>query len=315
MYVKLWGVRGSIPSPINSLEYRQRLIAALDFARQKWLVDPQLPAANILENLPMDTATLIGGETTCVEVRSGDDFLILDMGTGARRLGYEIMARGVPDDLHILLTHTHWDHIQGWPFFIPGYLPSSRVHFYSNMDNIEDRFKRQQNFENFPVDFGQMASQRMFHPLKTHSSFQIGPFRIQTINLKHPGGVLSYRIDCDGKSFAFATDTEYFGDDLQDQIEASRDFFEGADLLLMDAQYTMEDAAQRVGWGHTPTQNTVECGLSWHVKQCVLIHHEPSYIDEKVMELYEDGCRYLRDTNNANQMQLEIGVEGSVYNL
>ena len=315
MYIKLWGVRGSIPSPINSVEYRQRLVAALEFARASWKESPDRPAANILEDLPPDIATLVGGETTCIEVRAGDDFLILDMGTGARRLGYEIMARGVPEDLHILLTHTHWDHIQGWPFFIPGYLPSSHVHFYSDMPDLENRFIRQQNFENFPVEFEQMASRRTFHTITGGGEFSIGPFRIRSHHLKHPGGVLSYRIEHSGSSFVFATDTEYFGDNLKDQIESSRPFFQDSDLLLMDAQYTMEDAAQRVGWGHTPTQNTVECALAWGVKHCILTHHEPSYMDEKVMELYENGLQHLQKLGNPQGMRLDVGVEGNVYKL
>ncbi|MCB1173591.1 MAG: MBL fold metallo-hydrolase [Leptospiraceae bacterium] len=317
MYIKLWGVRGSIPTPITSAEYRSRLKRALEFARDRWQTDPQKPAANVIEELPIETATLIGGETTCVEVRDGDDFLILDLGTGARMLGYELMGKGPPRVYNILLTHTHWDHMQGWPFFVPGYLPGHELHIYSAFPDCEERFIRQQTFEHFPVEFKQMASSRSFHLFENDTHQEISGFKVSSFNLKHPGGAAAFKIERNGKKFIFATDTEYFGPDLAEQIEMSRGFFADADLLVMDAQYTMEDASAKIGWGHTPTQNTIECALQWNVRKLVLTHHEPTYIDAKVLELYQDGLEYLtdHDSKNKDTLTVEVGVEGAVYSL
>lgn len=317
VYIKLWGTRGSIPTPISSDEYRKRLIQALEFARDRWDKEPDLPAANILEGLPAEISTLIGGETTCAEIRSGDDFLIIDMGTGARRLGYELMTKGPPKDINILMTHTHWDHMQGWPFFIPGYLPSSNVNIYSNYDDMEDRFLRQQHPEHFPLQFEQMASTKKFHLFEHKDTLNIGPFKVTNHHLKHPGGASAFKIESDDKTFIFATDTEYTGtvEQVEKQIEDSRYFFEDADLLVMDAQYTMEDASHKIGWGHTPTENTIKCASSWCVKKLVLTHHEPSYDDRDIMQLFLEGARNVGDTKCALDLEIEIGVEGSVFTL
>lgn len=315
MYIKLWGTRGSIPTPISSSEYRKRLEQALKFAKSKWAENPELPAANLLEDLPVEISTLIGGETTCAEIRHGDDFLIIDMGTGARRLGYELMAKGAPKELHILMTHTHWDHIQGWPFFVPGYLPTSLVNIYSNFADMEERFIRQQHPEHFPLQFDQMASNKKFHLMKHEDKKHIGPFAITNFHLHHPGGAAAYKIECENKTFIFATDTEYTGtkEKVEEQIEESRYFFENADLLVMDAQYTMEDASHKIGWGHTPTENTIKCATSWKVKKLVLTHHEPSYDDRDIMKLFLDGVKDLKKSKNNNDLEIEIGVEGSVF--
>ncbi|MDH5655383.1 MAG: MBL fold metallo-hydrolase, partial [Spirochaetia bacterium] len=129
MIVKLWGVRGSIPAPMSEADYRDDMLHILSEAKNLWNEDPSLKEEDIFEKLPYNLKRPVGGETTCVEVRHEDTVLILDMGSGARRLGMDLMARKFEGDLNILITHTHWDHIQGWPFFIPGYIPERTVKF------------------------------------------------------------------------------------------------------------------------------------------------------------------------------------------
>ncbi len=316
MNVKLWGVRGSIPAPLGPEDYQSRLLRALAIARDAWEQNPDLEPESLLEKMPEHLHTIVGGETTCVEVRSGDVQLILDMGTGARRLGYDILGRGYKGPLHVLMTHTHWDHIQGWPFFVPGYIPDYEVHFYSCMDDCENRFIGQQIEYYFPVTFDSMGSGRKFHQVKPGDSFEIGPFNIRTEDLQHPGGSTSYRIECDGRSFVFATDTEFFGPGLADQIESKRSFFEGADLLVMDAQYTPEEAEQKKGWGHTSMQTAVECALKWKVKQLVFTHHEPAHTDDATYKIFDDARKFLKDNNpNGHVLELAVAREGDSYSL
>lgn len=315
MYIKLWGTRGSIPTPISSTEYRKRLVQALEFARSEWEKNPDLPAANLLENLSLEISTLVGGETTCVEVRDGDDYLVIDLGTGARRLGYELMSRGASSPINVLMTHTHWDHIQGWPFFVPGYIPNNTINFYSSYTDLEERFAHQQHPDYFPIQFKEMLSTKIFNILEHDKSIKLGPFEITNYHLKHPGGAAAYKIECKGKTFIFATDTEYTGsiEEVGNAIDEGKKFFNNADLLVMDAQYTMEDASQKIGWGHTPTENTIKCATSWAVKKLVLTHHEPSYHDRDIMRLHLEGVKNLKENQNKTGLEIEIGVEGSVF--
>lgn len=315
MRVKLWGVRGSIPTPLNSAEYRDRLKGALAYARAAWTRDPELSADGVLGRLPPEIGDLVGGETTCIEVLHEGAQLIIDMGTGARRLGYDMFRRGIKGDVHVLMTHTHWDHIQGWPFFGPSYVPGNRIHFYSALENCHERFQRQQHFDHFPVEFDATASEKIFVTHPPGASFQIGPFLIRTESLMHPGGSTAYRIEAGGAVFVFATDTEFFGEDLPEQIEARRPFFEGADLLVMDAQYSMEEAQQKIGWGHTAMMICVDCAVHWKAKRLTLTHHEPAHLDDKVRSLFAQAQARLAEKKPAPALDLRLAIELDEYEL
>ncbi len=315
MRIKLWGVRGSIPTPLSSNEYRRRLKSALEHARGRWESDPDVSPETLLAELSPDIRKLVGGETTCVEVRSGEDQLIVDLGTGARRLGYDMMARGFKGDVHVLVTHTHWDHIQGWPFFIPGYIPDNTVHFHSCIENCHERFQRQQHFDHFPVEFDAMMSKKEFHIYQPGDSFEVGPFTVKTVGLMHPGGSVAYRIEAGGKVFVFATDTEFFGEDLEGQIEKHRPFFENADLLVMDAQYTLDEAEQKVGWGHTAMRIAAECSLKWKAKRLLLTHHEPAHHDDTIHDLFVETEKFVEANANGHKPEIALAYENDEYEL
>lgn len=314
MQVKLWGVRGSLAAPLDPVDYRSRLRSSIEHARTLWSRDPGLTTDDVVAALPEHIRDLIGGDTTCVELRSGDEQLIFDMGTGARRLGYDMMSRGAGGTIHILMTHTHWDHIQGWPFFIPGYIPKNDIHFYSCFENCRERFLRQQEFDFFPLSFDEMGSGRQFHLFKQGDAFAIGGFQIRTGALIHPGQSTAYRIDRDGKSFIFATDTEFFGPKLPAVIEEKRPFFEGADVLVLDAQYSLKEAEQKVGWGHTSMTVAVECAIAWKVKRLVLTHHEPAHDDFTTIGMFSAAREYL-ETEHKNGLELILARQGETIEI
>ena len=222
-----------------------------------------------------------------------------------RKLGYDMLSRGQKGDIHVLMTHTHWDHIQGWPFFGPGFFPNNRVHFYSCHANCRERFIRQQYKDYFPINFEDMASKRDFFQFQSGDSFDIESFHVSTLPLMHPGGSIAYKIVSGGKQFVFATDTEFFGPDLEKQIEDRRDFFEGVDLLVMDAQYSLAEAEQKIGWGHTAMLIAVDCAVHWKVGRLVLTHHEPAHNDAKTFRLYEEAVAYKN----------KQALEGATYDL
>lgn len=313
MQVKLWGVRGSLAAPLDPVDYRSRLRSSIEHALSMWRRDPGVSADDVIAGMPEHIRDIIGGDTTCVELRSGDEQLIFDMGTGARRLGYDMMSRGMSGPIHILMTHTHWDHIQGWPFFVPAYIPSNHVHLYSCFANCEDRFVRQQQFDFFPMAFDEMGSKREFHLFKQGDSFDIGAFRIRTAALIHPGQSTAYRIERDGRSFIFATDTEFFGPGLAAIIAERRVFFQDADVLVIDAQYSVKEAEQKVGWGHTAMTIAVECAIAWNVKRLVLTHHEPAHDDATILEMFAVARKFLEshaDAARSHGLQLILARQG-----
>lgn len=314
MEVKLWGIRGSVPAPLDPRDYRSRVQTILEKAKDQWRRSPNASVDEVMSELPPNISNLIGGETTCVELRDENQQLIFDLGTGARRLGYDMMARGISGEIHILMTHTHWDHVQGWPFFVPGYIPNNHLHFYSYFENCEDRFVRQQNFDFFPLGFHEMMSKREFHHIEKGSRFTIGDLNIHTEALIHPGGSTAYRVEKAGKSFIFATDTEFYGPELEEIIARKKPFFENADLLILDAQYSLKESEQKIGWGHTSMIVAVDCAVAWNVKRLVLTHHEPSHDDITTWRLFEEAQDYL-DRIHPGKLEIILAKEGDVLQI
>lgn len=316
MKVKLWGVRGSLAAPMDGADYTSRLHAIVNFAEKAKKKNPNLTTNQIVSRLPKRLRTNIGGETTCVELTSAKTRLIFDMGTGARKLGYDIMAKGNKGDVEILMTHTHWDHMQGWPFFVPAYIPGNRIQIHSALDNCQNRFERQQDNDFFPVPFSAMASEKKFHKFSPGDSFTIGDMQVSTMALPHPGGSIAYRIECEGKVFIFSTDTEFFGENLDSEINKYRPFYENADLVVMDAQYSLKEAEQKIGWGHTAMVIAVDCSLAWGVKSLVFTHHEPAHDDNRTFDLYFESIKhYFRVRKKGQRMRLRLGIEGAVYQI
>ena len=299
---KFWGVRGSIPAPINGPEYRRRLEEALLEARRLWTEKPELRPAQMLAELNPSFTTLVGGETTCIEIRFGDAQLIVDLGTGARRLGYDMMVRKQPEAIHILLTHSHWDHVQGWPFFIPGYLPTSTLHFHSIFPDMESRFEKQQREFFFPVEFQTMASTRQFHHHAADSSFSVGPFEIQVAQLPHPGGVAAYRIAAEGRSLVVAPDCDISDTGRIDPALLA--FFEGADVMVLDGFASLDEAEQGGAGGHGSGPAAARLAASARVPRLVLTHHAPFRIEREFGGLQAEAAA------EANGIDIHLAREG-----
>lgn len=303
-------------------EYRSRIIKALVLARDEFKQNPDADPDAVLESVSPRYNNLIGGETTCVEVEKNGCILVLDLGSGARALGLEIERRLregelKTKDIYVLLTHTHWDHIQGLPLFRPAFDPGITLHFYSCLENCEERLVRQQHGDHCPVSFADLPCKKEFHHMKSGSHFQIGPFQISTQSLIHPGGSTSYKIEESGRSFIFATDTEFYGPDLFNLIQEYHAFFNMADLMIMDAQYSLAEAEQKKGWGHTAMTIAVDCSIHWKIKRLVLTHHEPAHTDDVIHELYLKASSYVDAyaENEVSPIKVILAREGDQYTL
>ena len=247
-FVRFWGVRGSIP-------------------------------------VPGPTTATVGGNTTCVEVRAGSDILIFDAGSGIRKLGNALMKEQ-PVTARMFFTHVHWDHIQGFPFFLPAFANGNHFDLYGALkisNTLPDILSGQMNYPNFPVSLAEMGSEMEFHDLHEGETVRCGEAAVVNTRLQHPGGVYAYRVDYDGHALVFATDTEHAAQPDKKLVKLARD----ADVLIYDAMYTPEEyrgegGLPKTGWGHSTWEEGVKVARAANVKKLVLFHHDPEHDDDMV---------------------------------
>ncbi len=265
--VKFWGVRGSLPTP-------------------------------------GPTTVNTGGNTSCVEFRCGDQIIILDAGTGIRALGASLAKefKGRDLNLTILISHTHWDHIQGFPFFGPAYSPTNKLRilgYESAVGGLRTALFEQMETAYFPISLSQMAGRVVFEELED-MKFQIGPVAVQSVFSNHPGICLAYRLTTPGGVVVYMCDHEvYLRQERLTQEKADKPnaaaiefarredekiarFIGPADVLICDSQYDEEEYPSRLGWGHTCMDDTVALALAAGVKRLCLFHHDPDHDDTKI---------------------------------
>lgn len=232
----------------------------------------------------------VGGNTSCVEVRAGDGadetLIILDAGTGLRRLGESL--RG-PVAAHLFLSHLHWDHIQGFPFFGPAYAPGNRIRLYAPErcaagGDVRAALDAQMRAPHFPVGLDAMRAELSFGAVAAGAVVRVSDgVAVQAAAAKHPNGCLAYRVDAGGRSVVYATDTEHDASGRIDRplLELAR----GADVLIYDAQYTSDEYAAKRGWGHSTAEEGARLAEAAGVGQLVLYHHDPTHDDWQVARI------------------------------
>lgn len=273
MRVKFWGVRGSTPTPqAENLRY--------------------------------------GGNTSCVEVRVADAIYIFDCGTGFRVLGQQLLQNSnrQPIFAHVFVSHFHWDHIQGIPFFGPLYgNPENRFVFHSScrMRSLERVMEEQMASPYFPVPISEMRARRDFYDIEAGTVPLSDEVKVQTMWLNHPQGCLGFRLETKQGAVVYATDNEP-GDDLFDKNV--RKLAAGADLLIYDAQYLPEEyQARRRGWGHSHWREAVSVVLESGAKELILFHHDPDHDDRCIDKVVQEARNYYpRVRAAAEGMEMEI---------
>jgi phosphoribosyl 1,2-cyclic phosphodiesterase len=274
---------------------------------------------------------IYGGNTACVDLRCGTDVLIFDSGTGIRPLGLALMKEFAdrPLTIHLFISHTHWDHIQGFPFFTPAYSPATTIHIYGSTGQgrpLEKVLRGQMDADYFPVALGDMTSTLHMHEFKGQP-FHIGEATITPTYLNHPGMTLGYRVAHGGKSFVYASDNEPYRETLPHlghRAEAGRDFgqrldaefvqfLEGADLYIGEAQYTDEEYPGRIGWGHSSISATVEAALAANVRALAFFHHDPNHDDAAVAAMEENANRMIM--SRGSSLHCFAAREGQVLEL
>ena len=242
-----------------------------------------------------------GGNTPCVSVRTQDIQIIFDAGTGIRNLGLELLEEiknnENPPSLHLFLSHTHWDHIQGLPFFMPSYYKETKLTIYGSPQ--KERFlasilKEQMDYEYFPVSMSAFPADIKIREMDAEV-IHLGPLDIEwQEQVFHPGGSVRYKLSLNGKKVVYATDVELdlmFGhknDNGKNRFKAQEfiNFISNTDLLIADAQYTEDEYSDKGGWGHTSIPVLLEAAFNAQVKQLAIFHHDPQHSDKFLDELW-----------------------------
>ena len=225
-----------------------------------------------------------GGNTPCLEMRVGGHRLIFDGGTGLRVLGQSLLSQ-MPIEAHMFFTHSHWDHIQGFPFFVPAFVKSNLFSIYGlvapNGATIQQRLNDQMLNPNFPVPLQVMGAELKFFDLEIGQQIKIDDVLIENALLNHPGEAIGYRVNWHGHSAAYVSDTEHFPDRLDENVLF---LARQADVLIYDATYTDEEyyseKSSKIGWGHSTWQEAVKIAKAAQVKKLVIFHHDPLHNDE-----------------------------------
>jgi CheY-like chemotaxis protein len=262
-----------------------------------------------------------GGNTSCVEVR-GDDgtLIILDCGTGAHGLGQALVSTGPRCDGHLMITHTHWDHIQGFPFFAPLFVPGNTWDIYAPGAlgrELEQTLAGQMEYNYFPVTLEQLPATIRFHDI-AEGEFAIGEMRVTTQYLNHPALTLGYRLQSGGNAVVYSLDHEPHAPNPAARAEGEPprhkedqrhiDFLSDADLVIHDSQYTIAEYPQKTGWGHTPAEWAVDYAVAAHAKRLALTHHDPLRDDEAVGRVLE-MCRQ-RASAAGSALEVFAAAEG-----
>ena len=279
---------------------------------------------------PGPSTVKYGGNTTCIEVRSdADELIILDAGTGVRELGIEV-SQNMPAKCHMFISHTHWDHIQGLPFFIPLFVPGNEVVIYGppdplTMSGVETVLAKQMEYPHFPVKVDELLADISYETLSDGQFTDLGFATVRSKLMNHPAMDFGSKVECDGKRLFFTGDHEPFyniyepADDdyelyqevVDERNDALIDFLRDVDVFIVDAQYTEAEYATKVGWGHSTFDRALSMAREAGVGKVYLTHHETTRTDDEVDAIFAE----LKERWGDKGVNFDMAREGELIQI
>jgi len=314
---RFWGTRGSLPVSLTWPDVRDRLVRALVLAAPHHLDTAEKAHAFVAKHFEFSLSHTFGGHSACVELElaSGGDsstYFACDMGSGARAFGEHVLARqsGRPATVNVFMSHMHWDHIMGFPFFRPAYRPEYRLRIHGCHQELEHAFRRQQEPPSFPVPFSALGAQIEFVHLAPGETHEIDGMKVTPMMQLHSGDSYGFRFEGDGRSVIYTTDSEH---KLEEHSEAElfAGFFRDADLVIFDAMYSLADAISvKADWGHSSNVIGVELCQLAGAKRLALFHHEPANDDQAIARILEETRRLEELTRDGEPLEIVAAYDG-----
>ncbi len=319
MKVTFWGTRGSIPAALSAAAVREKIAVALIRAAGRNITTPEAARAFVEHDMTFPESATYGGNSSCVQVETGGpEYLICDLGSGVRELAVQAIARhgpGSPQTYHVLMSHLHWDHIMGFPFFIPAYIPGNRIRIYGCHRELEQAFRAQNSAPSFPIEFTALRATIEFVTLEPDKPHQIAGFTVTPTKQYHGGDSYGYRLERGGKTVVYTTDSEHKLDDTA-AIERVVAFFKDADLVVFDAMYSLADTVScKEDWGHSSNVVGLELCQLARARHLVLFHHEPVYDDHRIHQIFQETIRLEEITRRDHPVTISAAYDGLVVDV
>jgi len=310
MRVYFWGTRGSLPASMTAVMVRSKIIAAIKASRGRRFDSDSAINRFVDQHLPFTIRGTYGGNTSCIEIRGASEYVLCDAGTGLRDFGHSLAPYKKPAVFHVFISHLHWDHLQGFPFFTPAFIPGNRIHIYGCHPDLKTAFTKQQKAPFFPVPFKAMLAEMIFTTLQPDKPYQIAGLTVQCLKQNHPGDSYGYSFTQAGKKVVYSTDSEHKRE-AESPSYPFLEFIHQADLLVFDAQYTLLDAiGSKENWGHSSNIVGVELAVDGQVKHLCLFHNEHTYDDEALDQFLEDTKSYMKIHAPENPLKIDLAYDG-----
>jgi len=312
--VRFWGTRGSLPVAAKADAIRTKIAKALVAANGKSIASLDQAEAFIDRELDFASSSTYGGATACVEIESGDSFFICDMGSGLREFELSTIKRcaeGHARVYNFFQSHLHWDHIMGFPFFVPAFDPAAKIRIHSAHPDAEEALRRQQEEISFPVQFDWLRASIEFVHMTPGEPIEVDGLTVVAEKQQHSHDSFGYRFtDADGRTVVFSTDSEHKVDDMKDEA-AFIQFFRDADLVICDTMYSLADSvSMKEDWGHSSNIVAIDLCHEAGAKRLALFHHEPTYDDEAIQRMHEESIRYEELTREGNALEVLCSYDG-----
>ncbi|ANY21394.1 ribonuclease Z [Tsuneonella dongtanensis] len=316
MQVRFWGTRGSLPVAARAETVRDKIAQALVAAGGRSFADTAAAHAFIEGELSFAQGHTYGGATSCVEVDVGSGpFIVCDMGSGLREFGLDSLRRcgqeGHAREWHFFMSHLHWDHIMGFPFFVPAFVPGSKIVIHGGHADAEEALRRQQEEISFPVPFDYLRADIEFRTLSPGQDYRIGDVTVSLIGQHHSHSSYGYRFtDSKGKVAVYSTDSEHKIDHMDGEADVVA-FFADADLVVCDTMYSLADSvAMKEDWGHSSNVVAIDLCHEAQAKRLALFHHEPTYSDADIERMHAESIRYEELTRETTPLDVVCAYDG-----
>lgn len=311
MKVKFWGTRGALPGSFTAKMQRQKIFDAIQASQGHELKTPQAINEFIDQQLPFAISQTYGTNTPCVEVENSteDAFVLLDAGSGIRDFAINLISiRPGPKEFHILLSHLHWDHIQGFPFFGPAYQSSNKVVIHSFHPNAEESFKTMMSDPFFPVPWETLEANISFEVHDPKENFSLLDYTVSAMEQNHVGKSFAIKLEQNNKSIIYSTDSEH-KDDYKEPNYPFVSFYKHADLLIFDSMASYKEKAMR-GWGHSNYKVGMHLANQAQVKHLALFHHDRETDDKTLDHELTDSLTYKKELETEFPQKITVAHDG-----